>query len=219
MREIRTSGLTSGDGKRSVAAWPKPPRPSSTLQVKGRKRHALVDTDGRALLLHAHPADIQDRDAAGPLLSVSRRFWPFVQTAFADSAYDAKRVAAATDIMLEIVRKHPDQVGFVVQPRRWEVERFFAWINRNRRLAKDVEATIRQPSPSSTPPPSCSSPAASHAPHEFQNRLLARSLPNGFGIAHAVRLVYRLGLTARRPLLHNCFRSAHALFLDHGCIL
>ena len=111
-------------------------------KVKGRKRHALVDTDGRALLLHAYSADIQDRDAAGPLLSVSRRFWPFVQTAFADSAYDAKRVSAATDIMLEIVRKHPDQVGFVVQPRRWVVERFFAWINRNRRLAKDVEATI-----------------------------------------------------------------------------
>jgi len=111
-------------------------------KVKGRKRHALVDTDGRALLLFAHPADIQDRDAAGPLLSVSRRFWPFIQKAFADSAYDAKRVAAATDVAVEIVRKHPDQVGFVVQPRRWVVERFFAWINRNRRLAKDVEATI-----------------------------------------------------------------------------
>ena len=91
-------------------------------KVKGRKRHALADTDGRALLLHAYSADIQDRDAAGPLLSVSRRFWPFVQTAFADSAYDAKRVSAATDIMLEIVRKHPDQVGFVVQPRRWVVD-------------------------------------------------------------------------------------------------
>src|SRR4051812_32670340 len=111
-------------------------------KVKDRKRHALVDTDGRALLLFAHPADIQDRDAAGPLLSVSRRFWPFIQKAFADSAYDAKRVAAATDVAVEIVRKHPDQVGFVVQPRRWVVERFFAWINRNRRLAKDVEATI-----------------------------------------------------------------------------
>src|SRR5438105_3730174 len=59
MREIRMSGLTSGDGKRSVAAWPTPPRPSSTLQVKGRKRHALVDTDGRALLLFAHPADMR----------------------------------------------------------------------------------------------------------------------------------------------------------------
>jgi transposase len=44
--------------------------------------------------------------------------------------------------MREIVRKNPDQVGFAVNPRRWVVERFFAWIGRNRRLAKDFEATI-----------------------------------------------------------------------------
>ena len=42
----------------------------------------------------------------------------------------------------EIVRKNPDQIGFAVQPPRWVVERFFAWIGRNRRLAKDFEATI-----------------------------------------------------------------------------
>jgi transposase len=111
-------------------------------KVKGRKRQALVDTDGRALLLCVHPADIQDRDGAGPLLKVSRRFWPFIKTAFADAAYDAERVTTATSIVVEIVRKHPDQVGFAVHPRRWVVERFFAWLGRNRRLAKDVEATI-----------------------------------------------------------------------------
>jgi len=48
----------------------------------------------------------------------------------------------ATTIIVEIVRKLPDQVGFAVLPRRWVVERFFAWIGRNRRLAKDFEATI-----------------------------------------------------------------------------
>ena len=52
------------------------------------------------------------------------------------------KVATATVIAVEIVRKNPDQVSFAVQPRRWVVERFFAWINRNRRLAKDFEATI-----------------------------------------------------------------------------
>ena len=52
------------------------------------------------------------------------------------------KVATATVIAVEIVRKSPDQVDFAVQPRRWVVERFFAWINRNRRLAKDFEATI-----------------------------------------------------------------------------
>jgi transposase len=111
-------------------------------KVKGRKRHALADTDGRALLLFTHPADIQDRDGGGPLLRASRRFWPFIRAAFADSAYDAERVTTATSIIVEIVRKHPDQVGFAVHPRRWVIERLFAWINRNRRLAKDVEATI-----------------------------------------------------------------------------
>ncbi len=111
-------------------------------KIKGRKRHAMVDTDGRALKLHVHAADIQDRDGAGPLLRASRSSWPFVQLAFADSGYQGPRVAAASPIRIEIVRKLEGQVGFVVHARRWVVERFFAWINRNRRLAKDVEATL-----------------------------------------------------------------------------
>jgi putative transposase len=48
----------------------------------------------------------------------------------------------ATAITVEIVRKPPDQVGFAVHPRRWVVERFFAWISRNRLLWKDPEATL-----------------------------------------------------------------------------
>jgi transposase len=111
-------------------------------KVKGRKRHALVDTDGRALVLHAHPASVQDRDGAVLLLKVSRKLFPFIERAFADSAYTAERVMRATVIAIEIVRKQPNQIGFTVHPRRWVVERFFAWINRNRRLAKDFEATI-----------------------------------------------------------------------------
>ena len=53
-----------------------------------------------------------------------------------------ERVATATRIIVEIVAKSPDQIGFAVLPRRWVVERFFAWIGRNRRLAKDFEASI-----------------------------------------------------------------------------
>lgn len=63
-------------------------------RIKGRKRHAMVDTDGRALKLQVHAADIQDRDGAGPLLRASRQRWPFVQLAFADSGYQGPRVAA-----------------------------------------------------------------------------------------------------------------------------
>ena len=61
---------------------------------------------------------------------------------FADAAYNADRVAQATRIAIEIVHKPKDQVGFTVHPRRWVVERCFAWLGRNRRLAKDFEATI-----------------------------------------------------------------------------
>lgn len=111
-------------------------------KIKGRKRHAMVDTDGRALVIYAHPADVQDRDGAVPLLQASRRSFPFVERTFADGAYGAQRVKDATCIAIELVKKITDQVGFQVLPRRWVVERFFAWINRNRRLAKDFEGTI-----------------------------------------------------------------------------
>jgi transposase len=111
-------------------------------KVNGRKRHALVDTDGRGLVLESHPASVQDRDGGGALLSLSRRLFPFIERVFADSGYAGEKVAKATLIAVEIVRKNPDQVGFAVNPRRWVVERFFAWLGRNRRLAKDFEATI-----------------------------------------------------------------------------
>src|SRR5579862_9496521 len=67
-------------------------------KINGRKRHSMVDTDGRALVLQAHPASIQDRDGAVPLLKSSRAAFPFVERTFADSAYAAERVASATRI-------------------------------------------------------------------------------------------------------------------------
>jgi transposase len=111
-------------------------------KVKGRKRQALVDTDGRALVLDPQPANVQDRDGAGPVLRLSRRAFPFIAKAFADAGYAGDRPATATIITVEIVRKPPGQVGFAVQPRPWVVERFFAWISRNRRLWKDPESTL-----------------------------------------------------------------------------
>ena len=79
---------------------------------------------------------------AGPLLRASRRRWPFVLLCYADGGYAGERVAKASRIRIEIVRKPKGQIGFAVHARRWVVERFFAWIGRNRRLARDFEATI-----------------------------------------------------------------------------
>ena len=111
-------------------------------KINGRKREAMVDTDGRGLILQVHAASVQDRDGAIPLLQASRALYPFIERVFADSAYAADRVATATRIIVEIVRKQAGQIGFAVHPRRWVVERFLAWLGRNRRLAKDFEGTL-----------------------------------------------------------------------------
>jgi transposase len=112
-------------------------------KIKGRKRHALVDTDGRPLLVEPHTADVQDRDCGGALLQISRGPFPFIEKVWADGGYNHDRVTQATSITVEIVSKIAGQSGFVVLPRCWIVERDLAWINRNRRLAKDVEATLK----------------------------------------------------------------------------
>ena len=116
-------------------------------KIKCRKRHAMVDTDGRALKLQAHSAAVQDRDGAGPFLCASRSRWPFVEVAYTDGGYAGPRVANASPIRIQVVRKADGQVGFAVIARRWVVERFFAWINRNRRLAKDFEASTGSAEP------------------------------------------------------------------------
>ena len=91
---------------------------------------------------HRHTGDAHRRRAALPLLRASRNCFPIIKRAFADSAYAGERVADATSIAVEIVRKPPDQAGFAIQLKRWVVERCFAWLGRNRRLAKDFQATI-----------------------------------------------------------------------------
>ena len=111
-------------------------------KLNGRKPHALVDTDGRCLEFQVHAASVRDRDGAPAVLQAAHARLPSIQKVYADSVYAGERVANATSIVVEIVRKLPDQVGFKILHRRWVVERLFAWINRNRRLAKDFEATI-----------------------------------------------------------------------------
>jgi transposase len=88
------------------------------------------------------PANIQDRDGASELLRDARRRFPFIERIFADAGYQgqkmAKTIAATGCWKIEII-KRCDLHRFVVLPKRWVVERTFAWISRNRRLARDFE--------------------------------------------------------------------------------
>jgi len=87
--------------------------------IKSRKRHAMVDTDGRALKLQADPASIQGRGGAGPLLWTSQASWPFVALGYANADYAGPRVASA--IRIGGARKTDNQVGFAVIAKRWVV--------------------------------------------------------------------------------------------------
>lgn len=112
-------------------------------RVKGRKIHALVDTEGLPMRVVVHSAGVQDRDGAALVLSRIRSRFPWLELVWADAGYDARQVKAAVAsvpvLSMEIVRRSDDTKGFVVQPRRWVVERTFSWFGRNRRLAKDYE--------------------------------------------------------------------------------
>jgi transposase len=98
----RRRRLSTASVKTTEAGGPR--RYDAGKKINGRKRHALVDTEGRGLVLEPHPASIQDRDGGEPLLRVSRRIFPFIQRVFADSGYAGQKVATATLIAVEIVR-------------------------------------------------------------------------------------------------------------------
>jgi transposase len=111
--------------------------------VKGRKIHALVDTQGLPLRVVIHSAGVQDRDGAALVLDKIRNSFPWLELIWADSGYNARQVSAAVakvpSLRIEIVKRSDAMKGFVVLPRRRVVERTFSWFGRNRRLAKDWE--------------------------------------------------------------------------------
>lgn len=106
-------------------------------RIKGRKRHLLCDTLGLMMRIEVHSAGVQDRDGAALVFDRIAARFPFVERFFADAGYQGPRVADAAPRPVEIIRR--SDPGFVLQAKRWIVERTFAWITINRRLAKDFE--------------------------------------------------------------------------------
>ncbi len=110
-------------------------------KIKGRKRHIAVDTEGNLLAVVVHSAGVQDRVAARAVLM--RLFCRFdtITTVFADGGYTGKLIGWAKEMFgynLEVVKRNQLHT-FQVLPRRWIVERTFAWLAWSRRLSKDYE--------------------------------------------------------------------------------
>ena len=116
-------------------------------RVQGRKRAIPVDTMGLPLCCRVEPANVQDRTLAHALLGGLKPIWPKVRCVFADAGFESAALATwlneHSGWRLEIVKRSDSQAGFAVQPKRWVVERTFAWLGRNRRLSKDYEQMVQ----------------------------------------------------------------------------
>jgi putative transposase len=111
-------------------------------KLKGRKRHLLVDTLGLVLLAWITSADVQDRDATAAVLPLAAEQFPTLQKVWADAAYEGprvERIAQQAGVEVEIAKRSDNTPGFVVQAKRWIVERTIEWLSRERRLARDYE--------------------------------------------------------------------------------
>lgn len=115
-------------------------------KVKGRKRAIVTDTIGLPVALDVHSADIQDRDGAVPLLTSMRSLFPWLRHVFAAGGYAGEKLPHALrnkgTWTIDIVKRPHGAKGFEVISRRWVIERTLAWLSRNRRLAKDFEASV-----------------------------------------------------------------------------
>ena len=117
------------------------------MRAKGRKRHLLVDTLGLPLSIWVTPASSHDKVGAGCVLVGLKPLVPRLVKIWADGAYTSgpltRWCAQYGGWNLEIVGRDPDVPGFAIQPRRWVVERSFAWLVRNRRLRLDDERRVQ----------------------------------------------------------------------------
>ncbi|WP_329316176.1 IS5 family transposase [Streptomyces sp. NBC_01278] len=115
--------------------------------INGRKRHVVVDTLGLLLAVMVTAADMGDRAAAQVLLTQVTAAHHLLALVWADGGYTGSLVEyclAALALVLAIVKRSDDMRGFVVRPKRWIVERFFAHLMRSRRLVRDFERSIAE---------------------------------------------------------------------------
>ena len=116
-------------------------------QVKGRKRHVLVDTLGLLLSVYVTPANPSDQEGARRLLIGLKPLQPRLERIWADGAYRGEPLAtwcaAEGGWYVEIVTRHPHVDGFIVRPWCWIVERTLGWMGRQRRLSKDYERQVQ----------------------------------------------------------------------------
>ena len=121
-------------------------RPEWLSKRRHRALSSLTDTCGLLVGAEVHPADVQDRDGAVLVIEAIHQLFPWLRHLFADSVYNGPNLREALAKFgkwtIEIVKRAADAAGFQLLPRRWVVERTLAWLNRNRRLAKDFEASI-----------------------------------------------------------------------------
>jgi len=111
-------------------------------KIQGRKRHILVDTLGLIMVLVVTTANVQDRDGLKKLLRIFGIQRKKLRKIWVDGGYRGaviEWVKARFRYSLEVVLRSDDVKGFVVLPKRWIVERTFAWLNNHRRLSKDYE--------------------------------------------------------------------------------
>lgn len=111
-------------------------------RINGRKRHIVVDTIGLMLVVMVTAASIQDRDGGQSILERLHGALGSVRHIFADGGYQGALIELAKrswKIVVEVVKKPAEQIGFAVLPRRWVVERTFSWLLRWRRLVRDYE--------------------------------------------------------------------------------
>jgi transposase len=115
-------------------------------KIKGRKRHILTDTCGFLIFVMVHAADVQDRDGAVDVLKGIRQRFPWLRHVFADGGYAGPKLRNEMgrhgNWTIEIIKRSDTAKGFEILPRRWVVERTFAWLGRCRRLAKDCETSV-----------------------------------------------------------------------------